>query len=828
MTFDCKKGFIGEEVYIPIKLKNVGGVGRFFIMSEIDWFSMNILDITDKNILKLPCFTLWPAYFLLKGQEEITFHMHFSPECYGIHQLRKVRPSERDIDERANYYINLSSNTTDGIEQCIIAVKNMSEINMHFRWKKRNIQTDKEMINEENYFPFELLHIKPDRGVFAPMSVHNFTITAEYKDLRPNYYLAVLQLYVEDIPLEAIPENTDLEVEECTTKRRKCATSVDIWVDDVEVWLHYLMGTESETCVVFNAELINNYRFPLLEDELFSHYDLMNLRQFESLWQEHIISMGIIRPTKILYIGIEETYILILRNLASNTLNYSWGEVNGLDSTMMELCVCPEKGEVLAGNTQRMKITITPIKEGIVQSLFIPCFVGDSRKIIMLGIECAIESLYVTFYFPLDDEMPVELKNNFIKVEWRADSFQLAFDLAGKSKKHMKILDVYIMREERELMNTNLDQGEILKDAAAGPSMEEVTAMESGEQSSTTIRTSEIIQMSNVITENENNSHDVASFGNIVPFCKRYLPSVPQPAVIEFLNLPLRKAETLYKIKQPGSGVVIYVAPLNSDIDSFSAIPVDIYVFADTWGIYVDELEINITGLPLYSIGICVQVFGLPISFSISDRNEFNIPVIKYGIEAVGTRLHRRKVLLTNTSVVPIVIDWHTFLVTPAVETKPFNVAFDLCTPFTDKLASRLKASKQKNESELHLEEHANFPLSKNLDTCDSFEISNITDITVPSSYMYKDNFYARQIGTYLSSIELDVTADIIKPQLDFNISKSDRTFICYANEVMQSRRKRLEKPGQLVETLEIVTDIPHNTEECQLYGEGTLDEKYH
>lgn len=43
MTFDCKKGFVGEEVYIPIKFKNVGGVGRFFIMSETDWFSMNIV-----------------------------------------------------------------------------------------------------------------------------------------------------------------------------------------------------------------------------------------------------------------------------------------------------------------------------------------------------------------------------------------------------------------------------------------------------------------------------------------------------------------------------------------------------------------------------------------------------------------------------------------------------------------------------------------------------------------------------------------------------------------------------------------------------------------
>lgn len=69
---------------------------------------------------------------------------------------------------------------------------------------------------------------------------------------------------------------------------------------------------------------------------------------------------------------------------------------------------------------------------------------------------------------------------------------------------------------------------------------------------------------------------------------------------------------------------------MNSNIEPFKAIPVDIYIFADTWGIYVDELEINITGLPQYTIGICVQVVGSPISLSISDRNEFNVPVIRY------------------------------------------------------------------------------------------------------------------------------------------------------------------------------------------------------
>ncbi|XP_031772308.1 uncharacterized protein LOC100865195 [Apis florea] len=501
--------------------------------------------------------------------------------------------------------------------------------------------------------------------------------------------------------------------------------------------------------------------------------------------------MGVIRPTRTLYIGIEETYVLVLRNLANNPLNYLWGEANGLDSTKMKLCVCPEKGEILAGNIQKMEIIITPIKQGIVQSLFIPCFVGDLHKIIMLGIECFIEPLYVTFYFPLNDKTSLELKNNFIKIEWRTDSFKFAFDMAGKSKKYMKILNKYKNREEREIMNMDLDQGEILKDASTDPLIQEVVVEESNEYFPST---SEInsFQTSNLRVQIDNNySQNIISSGNIIPFYQRYLPLITQSIVIEFLNLPLRTVrkktfiiknetliptnfwlsiknfypirctcewkskkdliksiykrvfgqkkglveETLYKAKQPGSGIVIYVDPLNSDIGPFKAISVDIYVFADTWGIYMDELEINIIGLPKYTVGICVQVVGSPITLSISDRNEFNIPVIKYGVEAIGMRLNDRKILLTNTSVVPIAINWHTFLIKPIIKKMPFNVVFTIQTPFTDKLASQLRLNNKKTESEIHLEEHINFSSSKNLNTCDSIEINDITDSTT-SSYM--------------------------------------------------------------------------------------------
>jgi len=40
--FDCGECFVGEQIASSLLVKNIGGEGRFFIMSEIDWCSMNI------------------------------------------------------------------------------------------------------------------------------------------------------------------------------------------------------------------------------------------------------------------------------------------------------------------------------------------------------------------------------------------------------------------------------------------------------------------------------------------------------------------------------------------------------------------------------------------------------------------------------------------------------------------------------------------------------------------------------------------------------------------------------------------------------------------
>ena len=112
--------------------------------------------------------------------------------------------------------------------------------------------------------------------------------------------------------------------------------------------------------------------------------------------------------------------------------------------------------------------------------------------------------------------------------------------------------------------------------------------------------------------------------------------------------------ETLCRVKQPASGVVIYIDPINADIGPFEAIPVDVYVFADTWGIYVDELEINITGLPRYTLGICIQVAESPISLSISAGASSRIPILKCVMKLIAVDAALQKDYTSNIKTKPI------------------------------------------------------------------------------------------------------------------------------------------------------------------------------
>ncbi|XP_076623256.1 uncharacterized protein LOC143342856 [Colletes latitarsis] len=625
MILDCKKGFVGEEIHVPMKFRNIGGEGTFFIMSEIDWVSMHIEDITDKNVLILPSFLVWPAYFSMKSQQIITLHTYFLPHCYGIH---------------------------------------------------------------------------------------------------------VDKLYI-------LSDNCNM-------------LATEIIGDGITYETDFIQLSKVSTSLFANSII--------------------------SVWLEYVVQL------RCNFLVEKKTFVI--------------------------------KNE-------------TPI----------PC---NFR-------------LRVKNFYPVDCSCERKSQEDRIKFIYK--------QVYGRNK--------------------------------------------------------DLIE------------------------------------------------ETLCRLKQPRSGVVIYVDPPNSDIERFEAIPVDIYVFADTWGTYIDELDIDIAGLPRYTLAICVQVAELPISLSICERTSTSTCVIKFGTVATGIRLQPRKILVKNTSVVPIAVDWHSFLVMPKTETMPFNVVFDLYTPFTNKLARQLVASKWKSKNETCIEEHvtnsvkseiksgsdsfgrndsiaevssaspsasheattSSCTISSKLSTswtwndCDlnslessksheyikdetnvysheidqnqienandtEFKISIIpyygavdtevclvtpreifispkdnasvtitvqphqcdflnasTNFTgelfckilgfprIAPSDKYRDNCYARLDGTYLTPIEINVTANIVKPQLIFDIPTYDRTFACCANDMMQSRWKTLilkktfffYNKGNNMVGVSFATYNPFHIESVSIYAETNI-----
>ncbi|KAI4477538.1 hypothetical protein M0804_012655 [Polistes exclamans] len=280
MIFDCGKCFVGEQIAFQIRFRNTGIDGKFIVISEIDWYSMFIEDITDINILTLQYFAVWPAYFVLKTQEDVFVHIYFFPESYGVHvetlyvisdnysiksieligdgiiyepQILQINSQSKEtilfltkIDAQAvaHYHLNLQTNLSSEFEVINkkISITNTGQMYVFFHWDKRHVQVNEENevenVNLTNYF-----YIIPASGIIQASTVMHFNIiiTIPSINLIHDQVYGLLQLYIEDIPRAAILNSHELWTVESQRKRRVCTNTVDILVANIKLIqnLHY-------------------------------------------------------------------------------------------------------------------------------------------------------------------------------------------------------------------------------------------------------------------------------------------------------------------------------------------------------------------------------------------------------------------------------------------------------------------------------------------------------------------------------------------------------------------------------------------------------------
>ncbi|XP_043471185.1 deleted in lung and esophageal cancer protein 1-like [Leptopilina heterotoma] len=252
--FECGKCFIGELVIVPLIMRNIGEDGKFFIISEVDWSSMKIEDVTINNMVLTPPFAISPAYFILQHNEEIKFQSLFFPSTYGV-QVDKyfiigdncsVQPieiigdgitfeekfillneqnlvTELSEDRDAKYCIELKLEKCEKKFETLIEIRNTSDVILHYRWEHRQVSDENNGEKNWENLLLENISINPKTGIFQPNSSSLFVISVEIENLMTlDEFRTILQLCIEDIPLAAINKNLNLNIQDSAIKRRMC------------------------------------------------------------------------------------------------------------------------------------------------------------------------------------------------------------------------------------------------------------------------------------------------------------------------------------------------------------------------------------------------------------------------------------------------------------------------------------------------------------------------------------------------------------------------------------------------------------------------------
>ncbi|XP_047370354.1 uncharacterized protein LOC124957390 isoform X2 [Vespa velutina] len=241
MIFECEKCFVGEQVALQIRFKNIGADGKFILISEIDWYSMCI---------EVDTFYIVTDNYSVKSFELIGDGIMYEPQTFQINSQSEgtyLSLTKIDMESVVHYDLNIQRNFLKEFQVITkkISITNTSQMYMFFRWEKcsvkvkekNEIEDEIEGENDDENF-LDYFYIIPESGIFfASVDLNfNIVITIPSINLPDGHIYGLLQLYIEDIPQAAISKSHKLWTIESQTKRRVCTTnSVDILVADIKL-----------------------------------------------------------------------------------------------------------------------------------------------------------------------------------------------------------------------------------------------------------------------------------------------------------------------------------------------------------------------------------------------------------------------------------------------------------------------------------------------------------------------------------------------------------------------------------------------------------------
>ncbi|XP_044271975.1 uncharacterized protein LOC123015940 isoform X2 [Tribolium madens] len=353
--------------------------------------------------------------------------------------------------------------------------------------------------------------------------------------------------------------------------------------------------------------------------------------------------LHVLCPREFIYVEIPTLYTIYVHNSGLVVGCFYFLKPTGDGADKLRLRFHPQSGVVQPGATVDVKVELTALNGGIFDNIYVPCFIGDPERLIALRILCSVATINLHFYLP-DEE------NGYNRYIWPPKSEMPVWDHNTAS------------RGEDGFFTT--DKGECVSDSEGGDdlrnSLLSLIGTDSVAATYPTIKTKQIeIRKATKLTFYFENLTPVK--GHFTVEASNYGPAA------ECLNHILVKAKTRTpeffweKACLDGYGIVIEPIYFSGDIIPYEVIEIDLWIYANTWGKYLEEIIVEINDLTPFCFNLMVEVVGLPVVYPFARNTTLPCPTLRFENIAYATESTTSCFTVTNISAVPIQISWHTY-----------------------------------------------------------------------------------------------------------------------------------------------------------------------
>lgn len=109
---------------------------------------------------------------------------------------------------------------------------------------------------------------------------------------------------------------------------------------------------------------------------------------------------------QLLYIDVIVHSVICMHNSSNVSAYFLWGKTVGKQKDCIQLVFNPNAGCIKPRDTFKVTVTLKPRETGILEEIFVPCFVGRVEEPTMLAVMCAVDNVHVRFDLPVQEGEP--------------------------------------------------------------------------------------------------------------------------------------------------------------------------------------------------------------------------------------------------------------------------------------------------------------------------------------------------------------------------------------------------------------------------------------